>query len=315
MIGEDSPREEYSRIIAEIRNQLDGDLEHDGPLLMKYADEYRDHPLAQEVIREIGRMLFAALPPDAKSDTEKTIDEVYGPINAGLSHAAKQLSSGDASGARRTLEEIIAYFDTRGDMCRDDAVSEYRMFRNPYQAVLYHKLFKPTREVRKLPYDLASLYWLYGTTLVELGDLNAAETALRHARSFSPVDPAVLFELGEVLKMQRRWQEHLELSLFALSVSFSAEQAARAYRNLGYYFIEQNMYEAADACYKKSALIDDQSGPRCTNELMYIAQRTGKPVRPSEPMAVDQVLLSHGVQIGMTEVVRDTIGEVDGSFR
>lgn len=311
MSAQDGSAQEYERIMAEIRSQLNGDPGHDGALLMEYSKRYRQHPLAREVVREIGRMLFAALPPDASADLEKEVAGVYEPFRSGLADAANRLSSGDASGARHAVEEVIKQFDPHGETCRDDAVSEYRMFRNPYEAALYQKLFKPTKQIRELPYDLARLYQLYGTILVELQDLGAAEIALSRAKRFSPVDPAVLFELGEVFKLQHRWAEYLELSRFALSVSFSAGQAARAYRNLGFYFSEQGNYDAAAACYKKSGLIDEQSITRCTHELMYIEHKTGKPVPASEPAGVDEVLRANGVQVGMTGPIRETIAEID----
>ena len=310
--AQDGSAQEYERIMTEIRSQLNGDPGHDGPLLLEFSKRYREHPLAREVVREIGRMLFAALPPGAKAGLEKDVAGVYEPFQSGLADAANRLALGDTTGARLAAEEVIKQFDPHGETCRDDAVSEYRMFRNPYESALYQKLFKPTKQVRELPYDLARLYQLYGTILVELQDLSAAETALSRAKRFSPVDPAVLFELGEVFKLQRRWAEYVELSRFALSVSFSAEQAARAYRNLGFYFSEQGNYDAAAACYKKSGLIDEQSITRCAHELMYIEQQTGKPVPASDPASVDDVLRDNGIQVGMTKPIRETIAEIDG---
>ena len=312
MTSEDGSAQEYERIMAEIRGQLTGDPEHDGPLLFQYSDRYRQHPLAREILREIGRMLFAGLRHDAKAKLEADVTGVYKPFEAGLGDAEKRLTAGDAEGARRTLEGVIEQFDPTGDSFRDDAVTEYRMFPSAYEAALYQKLFQPTKEVRSLPYDLVKLYLQYGATLVELRDLNAAEAALRRARWFNPVNPVILFELAEVFKLQQRWEEFQELSTFALSVSFGAEQAARAYRNLGFYHIEQGNYDVAAACYQKSGLIDEQSITRCANELMYIEQQTGTPFSASDAEAIDGTLQSKGIQVGLSAVVREAIAEVDG---
>jgi|GEM_PF-2140543 len=310
--SESQAAQEYERVIAEIRSQLNGDQEHDGPLLMQCAERYREHPLAKAIIREIGRMLYGALPANAKADLDEKITDVYEPFTAGLTEARLRLSSGDADGAREALEDIIKQYDSRGDACADDAASEYRIFRSTFEEALYRRIFHPTKEVRRLPYDLAGLYMLYGTTLVELRDFDAAEAALSRARRFSPVDPAILFELSEVFKMQQRWDEYRELSAFALSVSLSADQAARGYRNLGFYFTEHGNYEVAIACYMKSASIDRDSIPRCTNELTYIEKVAGEPVAAIGEQDLDEVLRENGVQVGVNEMVREVIAEIEG---
>lgn len=312
MSSEDGAAQDYARIMAEIRSELNGNPEHDGPLLLQYSDRYRKHPLAKEILKEIGRMLYAGLPQDAKAELDEEITGLYKPIAAQFADAARLLTSGDADGARRTLEATIKQLDPTGESFRDDAVTEYRMFNSSYEAALYQKLFQPTREVRRPGYDLVNVYLLYGTILVELRDLEAAEAALRRARRFNPVNPAVLFELAEVLKLQQRWNEFHELSTFALSVAFSAEPAARAYRNLGFYYVEQHNYDVAAACYQKSGLIDKQSITRCTPELMYIAQQRGRPVPASDADAVDKALHANGIQVGVSDAVHAAIAEVDG---
>ena len=232
-------------------------------------------------------------------------------FETGLTDAARRYSSGDARGARYELEEIIRQVDPSGDAYRDDAVSEYRSFQNPYQEVLYKRLFQPTREVRTLPYDLAGLYLLYGTTLVELHETDAAEYALLRAQRFSPIEPAVLFELSEVYKLQRRWAEYHELSTFALAVCFREPDAARAYRNLGFFFIEQRSFDVAAACYQMSASIDEASLPRCTHELKFITQQTGAPMKRIDPLAAANALWNNGIQVGMSRISHEAIAEID----
>lgn len=308
----DDAAQDFARIMAEIRSQLTGDRDHDGPLLMKCSDRYREHPLAREILREIGRMLVESLPQDARDRLEKSIADVYGPLKTGLADAVKQAQSGDMPGARRSLEAVIEEFDPSGDTFADDAVTEYRSFHNDYEAALYRTLFHPSREVRAPGYDIVHLYLQYGAILVELGDFEAAESALRRANSFNPVNTDVLFELAEVLKVQRRWKEFHELSMFALSVSFGSEQAARAYRNLGFYYIEQGNYELAAVCYLQSGHVDEQSISRCAHQLMYIEQQTGKSVPALPASEIEKILEENGIQVGTSAAVREAIAEVDG---
>lgn len=312
MTNAEASNSEYERIMTAIRNQLTGDPTHDGPLLLEYSQQYRKHPLAREIVREIGRMLAAGLPQDARASIDDELTKLYQPFDAGLSEAESNMASGDADEARRTLKAIIEQFDPNSDSFQDDAVTEYRMFLNVYEAALYHRVFQPQRVVRRLPCDLVRLYLLYGVALVELRDLDAAERALRRARGFNPVNPMVLFELAEVFKLQQRWPEFYETSTFALSASFGADHAAHAYRNLGFYYIEQGNFDLAAACYLKSASIDKNSISRCAQELMYIEHHQGRPLQALDGDAIDEALAANGIQVGVSDAVQKAIAEVDG---
>jgi tetratricopeptide (TPR) repeat protein len=306
MTDEADPAEVCGLIAADFRSQLTGDIQHDWDLLHEFGNRYRQHPLYQEILRELGRIYFKNLPEDVRARLDaKDVDALFYP---GLAEAEGQLRSGDAEGARRTLERVIDRFDMPFN---DDAVSEYRILPNPYDAALYRKLFPTKREVRDLPYDLSLLHFRYGETLVELGELDAAENTLRRARSFNPINPPAIFELAEVFKLQQRWREFHEISTFGLLVSFRIEHAARAYRNLGFYYIETGDYELAAACYQKSYWIDAQSKDRCALELAYIEQKIGRPVPPADHDVVDETLQANGIQTSLSEVVREAIAEVD----
>lgn len=298
-MSNDHSTQEVARITADFRSHLTGDAEHDSALRRDFAEHYRAHPLAREIAREIARVRF-----------EQLLDAAF---DNGMTQAERQFRTGDAEGARQTLEGLIERFDASGASFADDAVSEYRVLPNPYEAGLYRRLFQPTRTVRGLPYDLFALNLLYGLTLVELGDLDTAERALNRARTFNPVNIVALFELGEVFKMQRRWKEFHEVSTFALSVSSSGEQAARAYRNLGFHATEQGDYDLATACYQKSGLIDQPSAARCAEELRYIEQRSGTRVAPPDDESVDQTLHANGIQTVLNDMVREAVAEADAS--
>lgn len=313
MNDEASAARECGLIAADFRSQLTGDIEHDWDLLHEFGDLYRQHPLSKEIFRELGRIHFQNLPEDVRARLdEEMVASVEAPFDTGLVEAEGQLRSGDIEGGRRTLERVIDQFDTNGVPFNDDAVSEYRILPTPYEAALYRKLFPSKREVRSVPYDLYRLHLMYGETLVELGELDAAENTLRRARSFNPINPLAIFELSEVFKLQQRWREFYEISTFGLLVSFSREHAARTYRNLGFYYIETGDYELAAACYQKSVLIDAQSKDRCALELAYIERKFGRTVSSADPGMVDQTLRANRIQTSLSEVVREAIAEVDG---
>jgi Helicase associated domain len=84
--------QDYASIVANIRSNLTGDPAHDGPLLLEYSDQYRQHPVAQEILREIGRMLYAVAPPDGRADIDQELARQGDAVDTGLANVEAQLT-------------------------------------------------------------------------------------------------------------------------------------------------------------------------------------------------------------------------------
>ena len=140
----------------------------------------------------------------------------------GLTEARAHIGAGDVATARVVLEDLIRRYGTGTGLYHDDSVSEYRHFANNFELALYAQLYRPTRQVRKLPQDRATLYSLYGAVLLELRDADGAEEALREALRVNPVSTYAMFELGEVMKLSGRKRECRELTLRAMEVAYTA---------------------------------------------------------------------------------------------
>ena len=201
------------------------------------------------------------------------------------------------------LEDLIRRFGTGTGLFLDDSVSEYRHFDNDFELALYVRLYRPTKELRKLPQDRATLYSLYGAVLIELRDANRAEEALREALRVNPVSTYAMFELGEVMKLTGRKRECRELTLRALQVAYTADALARAYRNVGYLAIEDADYDLAVACYCMSLGIDPDTARAAQSELFYIQQVTGKTFALPGRETVEAILVRNGIQVGPSQVV------------
>jgi tetratricopeptide (TPR) repeat protein len=293
----------YSEVIASVQRGLTGDFKVDGAVITSVAASCGGHPQAKEIRRELGRMLHAIAPDDVKAKFDGIVDGYESGFDQGLIEARAHIGARDVAAARIVLEDLIRRYGTVTGLYLDDSVSEYRHFANNFELALYAQLFRPTKQVRKLPQDRATLYSLYGAVLLELRDADGAEVALREALRVNPVSTDAMFELGEVMKLAGRKREFRELTLRALEVAYTGAALGRAYRNLGYLAIEEGSYDLAVACYCMSLRFDREHAQAAQSELFYIQQVTRRPVVLPDPAAVEAILAKNGIQVGPSPLV------------
>lgn len=301
--------ETYEQILTQVRGQLTGDPQTDLTRLQSLADTYRDHPLSQEILRELGRMWYQMLPPDTRVEADRLTAREMDDLSIGLDAARAKMHARDFEGARGLLDALIHRHGSTPGSYLDDSVSEYRRFANEFEHVLYLRMYQPGREVRGIPYDRGLLYFLYGFVLLELSDTSGAETALLEALRVNPIRTQVIFELGEVFKLERRWQDFRKVTAHALAVAYTDQALARAYRNFGFAAIEDGDYDLAVACYFMSIGMDRESSITAQSELFHIQSKSGRMVVPPAPAVVEQTLAANGIQIGPSNVVLSLLEE------
>ena len=187
-------------------------------------------------------------------------------------------------------------------MCRDDSVYEYHSFRNPLEEVLYREMAKPQRILRPTTESFDRLYLDYGFLLVELKRLDEAIIALNKAIRINPIDAEAILELAEINKLNSDWPKYLDLTTHCLSLVYTRRHMGRCYRNVGYYFIEQQKYNEAMAFYYISMIYDQQS-KMAQSELMYIQQITGKPTPVPSSDDVALIFERNGIRFGANPLV------------
>jgi tetratricopeptide (TPR) repeat protein len=293
----------YSDVIASVKSSLTGDFKHDGAFITSIAESCGGHPQAKEIRRELGRMLHAIAPVDVKAEFDRITDGFESGFDQGLTEARALIGAGDVAAARIALEALVRRYGTGTGLYLDDSVSEYRHFANNFELALYKRLYLPTRQVRKLPHDRATLYSLYGAVLIEQRDADGAEEALREALRVNPVGTYAMFELGEVMKLSGRKREFQELTLRALEVAYAEDALGRAYRNLGYLAVEETDFDLAIACYCMSLGIDRDHAQAAQSELFYIQQVTGKTLALPDQETVEAILAKNGIQVGASQLV------------
>ncbi|MBR4164309.1 MAG: hypothetical protein IKR11_12365 [Solobacterium sp.] len=261
----------FHQIMSEITKKLTGNPKEDYAYLTGEMEKYKDHPLNKEIIRAIGRMIADLVSDEA---FQKAILKDVQSYEALLEEVRMNMYQKEFGKAFQLIAPIIQKTDQTKPF-QDDTVSEYHDFNNLLEEVLYQSVFNPHKDLRQTPFPFSELYGLYGMILIELQKLNEAETALKESLRWNPFNALFRFEYIEIFKMKKDYDTFKKLTCESFQYLYERQFLAKAYRNLGYYFIENNMYTEASALYHYSLLFEQSDNAR--NELLYIYHSGHKP--------------------------------------
>ena len=272
---ENTSDENFNNIMESITSKLTGNDKEDIPYLLDKIDEYKGHKYETEINRACWRIIYKLTPYEMKKKFEKIIDNHQLSVKETLEEAEFNIYKKRFDVAAEMLGNMVYEVEQEG-LYKDDAVSEYHHFDEPMAYYIYTMINKLTKTLRELPEPLDMLYFLYGSVLFELEKFEEAKLALTRAKKYNPTSADIAFEYAEIFKKQGDMEEYRKLTLEIFKISFRAAQVARCYRNLGYYYIEKEQWDAAIACYTMSIIYGDDKGKeKSQNELFYIQTKTG----------------------------------------
>ena len=299
----------YEEIIKEIKANLGENKDLNRKYLSSQIDKYSDHPYNKEIIRELSRMLWDCLSEDEKREF-KEISDKENPIMDILNEVSYDLEGGDYKTALSKLDEFMAGFYP---MFEDDRVSEYHFFTNPLEEILFNTYVGAKKEVRFIPDNqpLLDLYYLYGFLLLEDKQLDEAEIYLKKALKINPVSSRVILELSEIYKMHTYTLNKYVMHVTdALKYAYYPNDLARCYRQLGYYYIEENQLETALALYKYSMEYD--LSPLAYREIIYI-QSKDKTLDLSLDECIE-IIKNKNIQIGPNPLIIETLTSLSQEY-
>ncbi len=179
----------------------------------------------------------------------------------------------DYTKALKIIEDLVKKVEDL-DFFKDDHVSEYHVFDEPFEEVLYCFKTEPEKKIRRADISYTEIYFLYGCLLVEMQQLSSARDVLEKGLRWNPVSFRIMTEYMETYKIEGDLETFLSLSRDAFEIAFRPKDVARCYRNFGYYFVEKELYPEAIAVYRLSLLFDSESN-QAQSELYYINEKTG----------------------------------------
>lgn len=292
----------YEKIIKEIKSNLGENKELNRKYLSSQIEKYSDHPYNKEIIREISRMMWNCLSEEEKEEFI-AISEKENPIMDILNETSEFIEVGDYDTA---FDKLNTFMESFPGMFEDDKVSEYHSFTNPLEEILFRKYIGAEKVVRLIPDDkpILDLYYIYGFLLFENNQLQKAEESLKKANKINPVSARIILELSEIYKIHTySFNKFYIYTTEALKYSYYPQDIARCYRNLGYYYIEENKLDIAVALLKYS--MNFELSIMAYNELNYIESK-GQNIDLTQD-EVNQLLESANIQIGVNPFILETL--------
>ncbi len=264
---------EFDSIMQEITAGLTGNHEKDLHYLNGKCEEYKNHKYAKEITRACGRLIYEALPEEAKEKADRIAANHSLGIQSVVEEAQFNIYRKKYDVAKDILTAAVKKVEELG-MYQDDAVSEYHTFNEPMEDILYKHRYQPEKTSRQAPEPLSELYLTLGSVLFELDDIDAAKHALEKAIRWNPMDAAIRFEHAELFKKKGDMDEFFKLTMQIFPNIYQSRHIARCYRNFGYYFVEKELWKVAASCFIMS-LHFDQDSSMAQSELWYIEQNAG----------------------------------------
>lgn len=294
----------YEEIINKIKSNLGENPDLNRQYLSSQIEIYKDHPYNKEIIKEISRMMW-----DCLSDEEKRefieVSERENPVMDILNDIYYDIENGNYE---KPLEKLDKFMETFPEMFEDDKVSEYHYFTNPLEELIFRKYVGLKKELRYIPDNqpLLDLYYVYGFLLLESKQYDRAEEYLKKAIGINPVSARIILELTEIYKVHTyTLNECFIRTSDALKYSYYPQDIARCYRNLGYYYVEENDLKTALALYIYS--MEYEASPLAYAEIKFIQSKTDN-MELSLNECID-IIEGKNIQVGPNPFILDTLDE------
>lgn len=294
----------YEEIIKEIKSNLGSNKDLNRQYLSSQIEVYQDHPYNKEIIKEISRLMWDCLSEDEKQEYID-ISEKENPIMDILNDIYYDIENGNYE---KPLENLNEFMKTFPGMFEDDKVSEYHYFTNPLEEILFRKYIGAKKELRYIPDNqpLLDLYYVYGFLLLETKDYDNAEKYLKKANMIDPVSARIILELTEIYRIHTyNYNEYFIRTTDALQYAYYPQDIARCYRNLGYYYIEENQMKTAMALFIYS--MEYEASPLAYTEIKYIQSKNDNMELPLNECI--KIIEDKKIQIGPNPFILETLDE------
>ena len=295
----------YKEIITEIKSNLGENPNLNRKYLSSQIEVYKDHPYNKEIIKEISRLMWDCLSEEEKQEFID-ISEKENPIMDILNDIYYDIENGNYETPLKKLNEFMETFPP---MFEDDKVSEYHFFTNPLEEMIFRKYIGITKDLRYIPDNqpLLDLYYVYGFLLLENQEYDKSEEYLKKAIKINPVSSRIILELTEIYKIHTyTFNEYFIRTSDALQYAYYPQDIARCYRNLGYYYIEENQMKTALALLIYS--MEYEASPMAYTEIKYIQSKHDN-IELSLNECIE-IIESKNIQLGPNPFILQTIDEL-----
>jgi len=312
----------HEQIMTQIASGITGNYTQDARHLMAQYKVYENHEDCRKISNTIRVLMCNLVPDDEAFMLKRSINEKNN-IKDILLKIEPLLKANKFEETSQMMELFINELENISKWFTDDDINEFHNFDVFFEEQIYMEIFKPVTKIRQMPWHFAIAYQKYSAILFELKQYDKAKLFLEKANKINPTNTSILFDLGEIHKINKNWDEYLKITDKCLQYAYSSKEISRCYRNYGYYFTEQQDYDAAIALYHFSLLFDlNKEANIAFSELQHIAQLTGKNIEDmTKADSIDEKakqFQKHNIQLGANKAILIlaftlTLKSVDGA--
>ena len=298
-----SDQKDLNTILHEITGELTGDPDRDIPYLKSQIEKYKNHELGKEIVRACGRLMFDLIPEDRKEALAQVIRNERSAINATLEEVRFNIFKKDFAKALTIIEALAEKIES-SNAFEDDQASAYFVFDEFFEQMIYAFRYKPEKTIRPAQVPYTEIYMLYGSLLFEMKRYDEARIILKKGLRWNPVSFRLMTEYAETFKAAGDLEQYYSLVLDTFKIAFRPKDVGRCFRNLGYYFIEKQLYSEAMSAYLLSLQFDPDSA-MAKSEMYYISTKTKKGFRRPTADQIKEYARQYGFPLGAD---RDILG-------
>lgn len=174
-----------------------------------------------------------------------------------LAYAENFLAQDDALTALPLLLDLRdaaeAFIDTS---CTPTEDTQYFSFGSAFERLAYRRVEGDPRALVNVTVPFDRLYADLSFAYVRLNEHTLARDALMQAVRWNPMRCAYRLDLAELFRFLGDTKEWASLSHSVVERASNARDAARAYANLGLFFLDEENLTAASACARRACELD-----------------------------------------------------------
>ena len=209
-------QESFHQIMDKITSKLTSNPDEDISYLNQQSKKYKDHKYGTEIVRACGRLVFDLLPEDKKQEITRLVNNHDTGIQSTLDEVKFNISKKDYTKAFEIIEALVKQVEN-DNLFADDEVSEYRVFSELFEEILYLFLAKPQKDVRHANVPYPNIYYLYGSLLIELGRYTDAKASLQKGLRWNPTSFTITAEYIEIFKITENYENFFQQTLEAFN--------------------------------------------------------------------------------------------------
>jgi len=299
----------YEEIINEIKSNLGENKDLNKKYLSSQMDVYKNHPNNKEILNEISSMMWDCLSEFEKEEYNQIIENKTQLMDI-LNEVAYEIENGKSKVALEKLDKFINKYQSPFE---NDDDAEYHFFTNTLEELIFMRYIGSKNEIKYIPTNqpVLDLYYIYGFLLLEDKQFEKSEKYLKKAIKINPVSSRVILELSEIYKIHTyTYNKYYMFVSDALKYAYYPRDIARCYRQLGFYYIEENQMEIALALFIYS--MEYELSPQAYSEINYIQSKNSE-LKLNLDECIN-IIKNKNIQLGVNPFVLDTLYELADEY-